>query len=1453
MPTIKQLPLATSVSATDVLPISQGGTTKGLTVGGLLSSTQAALALAPGKLLGRVSTVAGGPEALGVGSGLALDASGLSATGDDHTRLPVASGLGVGDEVVVNSGGTPKRLAASALRGLFNAGPGVTISGGTISATSGGTYSLPVASTAALGGVKVDGSSVVVNGSGVISSTIPLPVVYGGTSTPQSIPGQGASMTLQNGNIGFADIPSAPEAYDGFRSVLCLQPGSNVVQASAVGGYVLNRTPADTARGKNAAVGLWAESVADVEGAQSWGIAVHVHDGISPGTGAGRLVINEIDVGVNHTNTIAIGLSLTAGFSVQPGSADGYLIGSFSDSTRWVNGFRTFPGSAMTAFRIGPVAGTGAVGSQPISFDSTDAGGASRSARLQTDPDGTLIATGLGFTAQSVSGVPLLRATGAGLLVGASGNVAAHAGNLGAGLAYDGSAFVATGAPLASPAFSGIPTAPTAPLGTNTGQIATMAAVKAAVDGIVAGAPGALDTLNEIAGQLAADESAASVLTVAVSGKLAKSGNLGDLASAPAARANLGLGGAAVLGVGTGAGSVAAGDDSRIVGAQSAAQVTAAIGSALTGLAPITAAPTAGALTGSERIGMSQAGADASLGLSALASAVGAILAAPVLTQPTATRVYQRDSVVGGAFGRGAGTVGVTVVLGVPVTLLEYRLRDAAAVGTVLLNWTTLATNLAAGSNALLPSIPASASRYLIDVRANGYMPGAQLGTQAFGVGEVVAVLGQSLAADLFGSTNNDVGTSFASAGTTAPPTTGIYASWNGTVNVPPGWGTSSNGGPYSGAFIAEFSRLAAGALGVVVGFAGYANNGFDVASFAAGQPANTYWHQNVTAATGGKFGGLFWLQGHANAIAGTSQASYLSQLGTVLADLAGSSSLAPVRVLSSIPAITVTSQGTAQAIQAIRAAQVQYVTTNSATSAHVDGLSATLYDGVHPTQAGHVQLAREFYRKWSALRGLAAAKAAPRVIAASRSAGSNQVVLTISNGGTALSGLYAPGTAGQRSATAAEMASQFQVFASPVAYASGVPQAAVGVTGAALTSATTITLTLASTPADGVALDVFVRMPTDTSMAVATSIVDNQTDGDGLTFGRALALGVGAVTASAPGVSAAGVPVVTATASGSSGVNLSIGAGPGGTPSSYAVQMSTSSSFSTGVTTLNGSLAYAGTATTLAASGLVASTTYYFRATASNAGGTSGQSSIVSATTSAASSYPVLSGASLLAAHDAAAGVSTSGSNITSVADQSGSGNGLVGVAGSYPTLTSNWVNSQPGFAFTGGKKLTAAPGASWMSGTSGMQGIVTGLLVLAGTADAGVPLSAGVSGSGSLVNDLYIQANSGNSLQLARSAAGANYVNSANAGSGLWKLAYRINYSAGSAELWVNGLSKVSFSFAAAASPPAWDWFALGVFTNGGFGFTGTIGLNLIYNGAASDAEIASLQAYATGRFGS
>ena len=85
-------------------------------------------------------------------------------------------------------------------------------------------------------------------------------------------------------------------------------------------------------------------------------------------------------------------------------------------------------------------------------------------------------------------------------------------------------ASIALKAPLASPALIGTPTAPTATAGTNTTQIATTAFVTGAITTLVDGAPGVLDTLNEIAASLGDDPDFAGTL----SGEIASKANIQD-------------------------------------------------------------------------------------------------------------------------------------------------------------------------------------------------------------------------------------------------------------------------------------------------------------------------------------------------------------------------------------------------------------------------------------------------------------------------------------------------------------------------------------------------------------------------------------------------------------------------------------------------------------------------------------------------------------------------------------------------------------------------------------------------------------------------------------------------------------------------------------------------------------------------------------------------------------
>ncbi|MCN2838771.1 tail fiber protein [Escherichia coli] len=80
-------------------------------------------------------------------------------------------------------------------------------------------------------------------------------------------------------------------------------------------------------------------------------------------------------------------------------------------------------------------------------------------------------------------------------------------------------------APLASPALTGAPTAPTAAQSVNNTQIATTAFVKSAVAAMVGSAPEALDTLNELAAALGNDPNFSATVTRLIGEKVAKDGD----------------------------------------------------------------------------------------------------------------------------------------------------------------------------------------------------------------------------------------------------------------------------------------------------------------------------------------------------------------------------------------------------------------------------------------------------------------------------------------------------------------------------------------------------------------------------------------------------------------------------------------------------------------------------------------------------------------------------------------------------------------------------------------------------------------------------------------------------------------------------------------------------------------------------------------------------------------
>lgn len=467
------------------------------------------------------------------------------------------------------------------------------------------------------------------------------------------------------------------------------------------------------------------------------------------------------------------------------------------------------------------------------------------------------------------------------------------------------------------------------------------------------------------------------------------------------------------------------------------------------------------------------------------------------LTQPAAYRIYQRDTRTGGAFGKGVGAVALALSATAPVTLLEAQLRDASNPGTVLVPWFSAGSNLAAGAQTVTLTLPANAAWYLLDLRANGDPASVASTTNQIGVGEVIAAAGQSLVTDFWSTDASGDPTTLASLGVVPSVYGAAFAAWNGNTALPT-WAVPADGGAYRSSFAAEFLRRVVAATGVNAALVGYAVNGTTIATWQPGQANDTALRAILTAA-GGKFAAFIWCQGHQDAKAGANGAVYLAALQQLIGSLAATYGEPFRRILCSIPAIgaLAATKYDANAVAVIRAAHLQYLSLDPLAS-YVAGLDVALSaDGIHPSQRGNISFADHFYRAFmGVIGGNAAGDIGPRLTGATRAPGSARIVLSVL---PTVSLIASGGSA----------STQFQVF--PAGQTSG----ALSIAGVDLSQPGSVAITLATTPPDTQALDVWYRLPWDSSAAIAAGIYDPNTDADGLSTGRQLTLAASPLTVS--------------------------------------------------------------------------------------------------------------------------------------------------------------------------------------------------------------------------------------------------------------------------------------------------------------------------------------------------
>lgn len=493
---------------------------------------------------------------------------------------------------------------------------------------------------------------------------------------------------------------------------------------------------------------------------------------------------------------------------------------------------------------------------------------------------------------------------------------------------------------------------------------------------------------------------------------------------------------------------------------------------------------------------------------------------------PSAFKPFQRATSIGGAAGKGAGTVVQPISVSAPGTVIARIVADddnsVVLHGPVSINVTVLDAQI------VLTDVAARLRWGKVQLSAD-WGETWQTGAARVGVGCGTLVCGQSLATRMFDRMPTFDNTTLAELVINPSPYGVVYATWYESYNdktTGAAWEVPSDTGRYRSAWVAEFLRLQIQAEGVICFVVGHARGASLLEVFNPGGSENAALLAVITEAGG--FERVRFFQGHQNY--SSSATNYRAALTTFFSFAAANNGVRGANfaaLLTTVPNIAANGTYNNNAnLQGIRTIAAEWAYQNGAVYSDLRDLE--LYsDNVHPLQAAERRQARHDYRSWRPLAGLVGDNRGPRPISATRAAGSRDIVIMMQHRPGA-SNLDVRGNPGLRFGAFARRS-----LSNPLALDATTPFA-VANNG---NGTSTITLRLAAVPADTLAIDIYWDpYPSPKANGSVDMIYDDHTDlgEDGIAIGRPIDWPLRGITAYAPSVSApanTALPTITGTA----------------------------------------------------------------------------------------------------------------------------------------------------------------------------------------------------------------------------------------------------------------------------------------------------------------------------------